>query len=736
MKKLISVLIVLLTIVGVNAQSIKGFKMGHNNSAPQLLSNGSAISYVHFSNSINGPFVSPDTILTTDSLFIKLDVTPLGNVSVEFWVDVNANGVIDGGDMQVGSDSYTDNSVTPPAIDLDPTQGVIVAFLKPDQMPSMQIVVKATENTTTVNGVIVFENKPAPYTLSGTVYSSNGYGLNGAWIFAMKDSISVGDVADNNGFYSIPLDTGTYYVRIMDQSGMHNSFDTVIVLTNSVSQDFYLQSLNSYIRGYVRDENSIPLRNIGVYNQNGGSNIRTDSLGQYKMLVPAGSSNIGLNPNDLLPRYLNPQSHNYTIGTNDSIVNNQVSNFTCYTANDSITGTVHIQGSSSSGMFLINGWDQQNNSNTQTVSNPLTGYYSLPAHQSLTMPIYNVNISDWSSSNPWPAGMYPDTSYWNVSPGASNVNFTFVSAETSLVEPFLGNYVYPSFSVWDTYQYGQPTGPKSELQCLNDRLKVVSSSQSGLSGYGLLTRKPLQLNDREYRVYIDHTQLGNENSVYMLLSNRQINWQHFYNADNWLMLSFSKQPSGGWRLQKSVDRNITQLWGDPDTTGGHILWQFNSDASVLTLTINGVVKYSGPWGSQFSIAYVHLFEMNFYPNTPTPVYFDEFFVGAVGSTGVRDIGGELPKLFNLEQNYPNPFNPATVIRYQIPEASVVTLKVYDVLGREVSTLVNEEQKPGNYEAVFDASKISSGVYYYRINIVSVNSGKSVYQTIKKALVVK
>jgi hypothetical protein len=221
-----------------------------------------------------------------------------------------------------------------------------------------------------------------------------------------------------------------------------------------------------------------------------------------------------------------------------------------------------------------------------------------------------------------------------------------------------------------------------------------------------------------------------------LLSNRQINWQHFYNADNWLMLSFSKQPSGGWRLQKSVDRNITQLWGDPDTTGGHILWQFNSDASVLTLTINGVVKYSGPWGSQFSIAYVHLFEMNFYPNTPTPVYFDEFFVGAVGSTGVRDIGGELPKLFNLEQNYPNPFNPATVIRYQIPEASVVTLKVYDVLGREVSTLVNEEQKPGNYEAVFDASKISSGVYYYRINIVSVNSGKSVYQTIKKALVVK
>ena len=70
MKKLISVLIVLLTIVGVNAQSIKGFKMGHNYSTPQLSSNSSAISYVQFSKSINGPFVSPDTLLAKDSLFI------------------------------------------------------------------------------------------------------------------------------------------------------------------------------------------------------------------------------------------------------------------------------------------------------------------------------------------------------------------------------------------------------------------------------------------------------------------------------------------------------------------------------------------------------------------------------------------------------------------------------------------------------------------------------------------
>jgi hypothetical protein len=74
----------------------------------------------------------------------------------------------------------------------------------------------------------------------------------------------------------------------------------------------------------------------------------------------------------------------------------------------------------------------------------------------------------------------------------------------------------------------------------------------------------------------------------------------------------------------------------------------------------------------------------------------------------------LPTEFLLEQNYPNPFNPTTIIKYQIPALSFVTLKVYDVLGNEIATLVNEEKPSGKYEVKFDATGLPSGVYFYKL----------------------
>ncbi|HSR17716.1 MAG TPA: T9SS type A sorting domain-containing protein [Ignavibacteriaceae bacterium] len=79
--------------------------------------------------------------------------------------------------------------------------------------------------------------------------------------------------------------------------------------------------------------------------------------------------------------------------------------------------------------------------------------------------------------------------------------------------------------------------------------------------------------------------------------------------------------------------------------------------------------------------------------------------------------------FELFQNYPNPFNPSTVINFQIPEAGFVTLKVYDILGKEVKTLVNENKHVGSYNIRFDASDLASGFYIYQIRINSYISSK-------------
>lgn len=83
-------------------------------------------------------------------------------------------------------------------------------------------------------------------------------------------------------------------------------------------------------------------------------------------------------------------------------------------------------------------------------------------------------------------------------------------------------------------------------------------------------------------------------------------------------------------------------------------------------------------------------------------------------TGINDNKLTLPKDYKLSQNYPNPFNPSTNIRFTIPSQGLVTLRVYDLLGKEVATLVNEEKSAGTYVVRFDASRLASGVYFYRI----------------------
>ncbi len=93
-------------------------------------------------------------------------------------------------------------------------------------------------------------------------------------------------------------------------------------------------------------------------------------------------------------------------------------------------------------------------------------------------------------------------------------------------------------------------------------------------------------------------------------------------------------------------------------------------------------------------------------------------------TGIRTDGDNLQTpSFRLFPNFPNPFNPSTAIDYRLPAADYVTLKIFDILGREVTTLVSEVEAPGLHTAKFDGANLSSGIYFYRLRTESISETK-------------
>ncbi len=110
-------------------------------------------------------------------------------------------------------------------------------------------------------------------------------------------------------------------------------------------------------------------------------------------------------------------------------------------------------------------------------------------------------------------------------------------------------------------------------------------------------------------------------------------------------------------------------------------------------------------------------ELIIYDSLIANQYYQDFvkrLMDAGGTIDVKPIGSEVPGNYQLEQNYPNPFNPVTLIHYSIPNYSFVSLKVYDLLGREIKTLVNQSLNAGKYEVSLDMSEFSSGMYFYKI----------------------
>ena len=169
--------------------------------------------------------------------------------------------------------------------------------------------------------------------------------------------------------------------------------------------------------------------------------------------------------------------------------------------------------------------------------------------------------------------------------------------------------------------------------------------------------------------------------------------------------------------QDGYDDQISSNFGNPiggeeAFTGSSGSWKECSFNLTGIIQTGDVVKFRFDFGADESV-------------NSTGWYIDDFSLIDIGSpvTGIENSNTALPTKFELSQNYPNPFNPATIIKYALPSAAKIKLSVYDILGREIATLVNNKESAGNYEINFDTSTnidLASGVYIYRLTATGKN----------------
>jgi hypothetical protein len=196
-------------------------------------------------------------------------------------------------------------------------------------------------------------------------------------------------------------------------------------------------------------------------------------------------------------------------------------------------------------------------------------------------------------------------------------------------------------------------------------------------------------------------------------------------------------PTGGW---PDADITVTLECFD-DGTNGDVTAGDNIWSREVTFPQYSPLRIQYKYGANFGLPTNQGGNDNengvgadhFINLTPTMTYgiVNNIF-GTMGDhevvTSITDKLPGLPSSYDLAQNFPNPFNPSTSIQFSIPEAGLVTLKVFTLLGEEVTTLVNEYVNAGSYNVNFDASKLTTGVYFYNIKVNDFSTTKKMILT--------
>ena len=664
-----------------------------------------------------------NTLTQGDNFAWELDLSAVGNgVSAEIYLDLNASRTIDSGDYLLDTiqlrdgeqgDGPSDSSAVP--------NGLIYLQFGPFGFASQNYILRATDEdeSTVTNWFEIIAMSDPVATVSGTITVQGTVSPNTIYenvmIGAMGENGMFSGLTDANGDYTInlPVADAQWRISTLFDNTMPGytmdprEYQMSIPAGNTSSVDFTFILPSSYVYGRMNDQNGALIDRDGwiyLYNQTTGAESESVVRNGY-YTVPAqvviqgsdSTNTFQIRTDDRMfaSDYLRPAEKQVELAWGDSLEYNLVA----YQTNAKIYGYITENGQNPSKKYQFMAMSDQLGS-AITESDATSGYFELSVRQGSS---YNVWLQDdpqWGT--PPPPGYIIEKNWQFVMPD-DTVYFNLIPAHAALAGSI-------------SFDPGDPVDLDRE------RSRIMAWDSTYTNGYSALIDESnnffIPVPDGKYEVAFSQ-----DNNDYLSMPVRYFN----------VTVSGDTVDNLNFHLNYAHATLTVKLLGDVPTLNPDFYW-INSNPPYVYMAGSQIRPDStielrlceGEWFLQNPI-WVNYQEYSVFPSDTTLIvtendssYYVEFTYRNL--TGISD-NIETPVSFNLNQNYPNPFNPATKIEFTLPQSDFVVLKVYDILGEEVATIVNDKLQAGKHTYQFDGSNRASGVYLYRITAGEFNQVK-------------
>lgn len=674
--------------------------------------------YVFFT--VNGDTTLKTTAVQGDTFSWGSNCAVGASLYWQIWIDTNNDSLLnDPGDKLlfefVISDGDTSSQGPPPDISPTPDGWFICQPFPAGIAPAYYIfkVMDLTDSSTAQRGIGVTPLPSPPNNFKGWVtipgHSAPDALLKNIWIEA-DDSVFENafwaGLTNDSGYYEINVGSSgtgrTFVIKPSDVQGFITPARKNKVASGVVdSVNFAYQVPVDSIYGQIKDDRDSLIRQllwIWCSPQFGGPQEKESqtSDGNYKIYFGSselGDWDIGLSSEYLVPNYLVPNSFQF----NNQIQHGIQHNFTCLRTDTVIYGRITEMGGLPAHSYKIQAYSSLLSGTTEGVSGTGSNNHFTLHVSSKDSSGWTVQLATWDNQYPIPAGyILEGGSKSNISPG-DTVLLNLISGkmvrDTVKVDP--GDPGVNWSGVWmNFWSAGKSYGGNPDNNGIYTIYVDSGTYDVNVNYTGYLSTP------RSRNVYVSKDTTGGLgfilNKAHAHISGSLTNVTLPLSPGNWVNGETDSWPNG-YGASSEVDR----------ITGHFDLYLCDGNWTISPPYISG---YNTPPSQDLVISEV--------PDTLRTINFSYVPSGVKGDENSEG----LPKVFTLDQNYPNPFNLTTELRYFVPEkyqSVFVSLRIYNLLGQGIRTLVNENQTSGRHSVTWDGKddkgrEVSSGIYFYRL----------------------